>query len=232
VQTSAAGSCGGAVASTVVASLLGATPPGSPAGQLTIASFDGITQDGLRLGRSDAPLNIDLYQNFFCPHCQEFALQQLPLLIADYVAPGKATITFHDVAFNAGLADNPHEAAHCAADQDKFWQAYAVLYQNFSQDDATYAKTNLESLLSQTGVDATHFATCLDTDQHKAEVDAATDAFVHLGDTSPAYADALATITAQQGPAIPLIDVAGTYITAPDTYAPVKAAIDAKLAAR
>lgn len=231
VQTSSAGSCGNAADSTSAASPA-STPSNAGGTALNLDSFKGIAQDGLRLGRADAPLNIDLYQNFICPHCQEFALQQLPLLIADYVAPGKVSITFHDVAFNAVLAENPHEAAHCAADQGKFWQAYVVLYQNFSQDEATYTKTNLESLLNQTGVDATKLAACLDTDQHKAEVDAATDVFVHLGDTSPTYADALATIAAEQGPAIPLIDVGGTYITAPDSYAQVKAAVDARLAIR
>lgn len=232
VQTSSAGSCGGAAEPTVVVAKPGTTQPNSAAGQLNLASFDGIPQDGLRLGPSDAPLNIDLYQNFLCPHCQEFALQQLPLLISDYVVSGKASITFHDVALGGGNADNAHEAAHCAADQGKFWQAYTVLYQNFSQENATYTKANLESLLGQTGVDPTMLATCLDTDQHKAEVNAATDAFTHLADSSPTYANELATITAEQGPAIPLIDVAGTYITAPDTYAQVKAAVEARLAVR
>jgi protein-disulfide isomerase len=218
-------SCGDIATDATVAAT---TAAGTP--QLTMQSFDGIPQDGQTLGSSDAPLKIDLYQNFLCPHCRDFALSVLPQLITDYVKPGKVSITFHDTALgNSASAENAHGAARCAADQGKFWPAYAVLYQHYSDGDATYAKANLESLLAQTGVDATKLAACLDADQHKAEVDASTDAFTSMGDNNPDYANELATVTAQGGPAIPLVVVAGTYLTAPEGYAPIRAAIRAKL---
>ena len=33
----------------------------------------GIPQDGTRLGRDDAPLTIQLYEDFQCPACGQFA---------------------------------------------------------------------------------------------------------------------------------------------------------------
>lgn len=210
-----------------------ATAPATTAAgtaQLTMQSFDGIPQDGQTLGKADAPVKIDLYQNFLCPHCRDFALNVMPQLITDYVAPGKVSITFHDTALGGSdSAENAHGAARCAADQGKFWPAYAVIYQNFSDSDATYAKANLEALLAQTGVDATKLAACLDADQHKAEVDASTNAFMHLADSNPAYANELATVTAEQGPAIPLFNIAGTYLTAPEGYDPIRVTIETKL---
>ncbi len=115
--------------------------PDTSAHEPSAASFDGVAQEGLTLGKSDVPVKINLYQNFLCPHCRDFALQIMPAVIHDYVATGKASITFHDAALGGGVADTVHEAAHCAADQGKFWLAYLVLYQNFSDDPATTERT-------------------------------------------------------------------------------------------
>ena len=223
--TASAGSCGGAGGAT--------TPPASTtAGAATTPVSDllvGLPQDGQTLGNASAPLKVALYQNFLCPHCRDFALEIMPQMLIDYVATGKVAIVFHDAALGAGAADIAHEAARCAADQGKFWPAYFALYQNFADDPASYTKARMESVLAPTGVDAAKLASCLDSDQHQAEVDAATSEFEHLADNNAAYANALATVQAGNGPAIPLLDIAGTYLTAPEDYATVKAAIDAKL---
>lgn len=223
--TASAGSCGGAGAVTKTAST-----PAASSTSTSASYFDAsIPQSGETLGNAGAPLTINLYQNFLCPHCANFALTMLPQLITDYVATGKVAIVFHDTAFGAGPADVAHEAARCAADQGKFWPAYFAIYQAYSDDVSAYTKPHMESVLASTGVDNAKLATCLESDQHMAEVDASTAEFQHLPDNNPAYANALATITAEQGPAIPLLDIGGTYITAPEDYATVKAAIDAKL---
>ena len=225
-MTSAAGSCGGPAGTTSA----GGAPTVEPSAAASAASaIDGIPQDGQKIGSASAPLTINLYQNFLCPHCRDFALTMLPQLLADYVRPGKVAIQFHDTAFGGGPADVAHEAARCAADQGKFWPAYFAIYEAYSEDASAYTNANMESVLAPTGVDAQKLAACLDSNQHQAEVDATTAEFQNLPDNNPAYANALATVMAQQGPAIPLLDIGGTYITAPENYATVKAAIDAKL---
>ena len=181
-------------------------------------------------GDANAPVKLDLYGNFLCLRCRNFARDVLPQLITDYVASGKVSITFHDTALGGGdSVENAQGAARCAADQGKFWPAFAVLYQNFSGFDAPYVKPSLESLLAQTGVNSTTLNNCLDSDQHKSEVDASTDAFMHLADNNTDYANELATATAEKNPTIPLLVIGGTYFTTPDGYAPVRAAIQAKL---
>lgn len=222
--TASAGSCGGGTA---------LRQAGSPAAGTPLASVGDILaslpQDGQTLGNAGAPLKIDLYQNFLCAHCREFALDVFPQIISDYVARGQVMITFHDTALGGGPADIAHEAARCAADQGKFWPAYFALYQNFSDDPAKYTKAHMESVLAPTGVDAAKLASCLDADQHQAEVDASTNGFMQLGDSNPAYASANATVQAGGGPGIPVLNIGGTYLIAPSDYATVKAAIDAKL---
>ncbi|HEX5475009.1 MAG TPA: thioredoxin domain-containing protein [Vicinamibacterales bacterium] len=189
-----------------------------------------IPQNGQTLGSASAPLKIDLYQNFLCAHCRDFALDVFPQIIGEYVAGGRVMITFHDTALGGGPADIAHEAGRCAADQGKFWDAYFALYQNYSDDAATYTKARMESALTPTGVDIGKLSACLDSNQHQAEVDASTNEFMHLGDSSASYASANATVQAGGGPGIPVLNIGGTYLIAPPDYATVKAAIDAKLA--
>src|SRR5581483_6895792 len=141
--TPAANPCGGAS----TAGCGDATTPDVRAATLTGATFAGVPQDGLTLGKADAPLTIDLYQNFLCPHCRDFAEAMMPQLIADYIATGRARIVFHDAALGPDEARLAHEAAHCAADQGKFWPAYAALYANFSDDPGAYTKASIEAWL-------------------------------------------------------------------------------------
>lgn len=41
------------------------------------------------MGSPTAPMTIDLFSDFQCPHCKEFHDETLPSLIADYVSTGK-----------------------------------------------------------------------------------------------------------------------------------------------
>lgn len=222
--TASEGNCGGATEQAAGQTQVAAD------GQLAPASFDGLPQQGETLGNPDAVVTIDLYENFLCPHCHDFAVDMLPRLIRDYVRPGKASVRFHDVALGPPAAQLAHEAGQCAADQGKFWPAYEALYTHFSDDEGAYTKANIETWLTDAAVDRTAFDSCLTSGKHAQDVQASTAAFQHLGDNDAGYRDALATVEATQGPAIPLIDVAGTYITAPQSYDVVRAAIDVELA--
>jgi protein-disulfide isomerase len=54
------------------------------------------TLPGRTAGIPSAPLRMDLYDDFTCPHCKMLHEQLLPKLIADYVTPGKAYLVFHE----------------------------------------------------------------------------------------------------------------------------------------
>ena len=48
------------------------------------------------MGNPTAPLRMDLWDDFTCPHCKMLHDQILPRIIADYVTPGKAYLVFHE----------------------------------------------------------------------------------------------------------------------------------------
>jgi len=49
-------------------------------------------------GPPTAPIKIDLFSDFQCPHCREFHMGTLQMLKNDYVKTGKAFLTNHDIA--------------------------------------------------------------------------------------------------------------------------------------
>jgi thioredoxin family protein len=170
------------------------------------APFEGVAQDELALGDPAAPVTIDLYQNFLCGHCADFAREIMPPLVTEYAAAGRVRFLFHHVPLGGGAAISAHEASQCAADQGRFWQAYAQLYANFSQETAAYTDDRLETMMANAGVDPAVFAECLDNEEHREEIEATVAAFGEV-QTIPGAGFAAATAVAQGRQLLPVVIV-------------------------
>jgi protein-disulfide isomerase len=55
---------------------------------------------GKTFGVSNAPIRIDAYTDFECPHCQDLYLNTLRPLIDEYVSSGKVYLVDHDFPFH------------------------------------------------------------------------------------------------------------------------------------
>ena len=52
--------------------------------------------NGKIVGNQAAPLRLEVFSDFSCPGCKAFHDQVLPVLMRDFVGPGKAYIVFRD----------------------------------------------------------------------------------------------------------------------------------------
>ncbi len=88
----------------------------------------GTTADGfLRLGSPDAPVLIEDFSSFACPHCREFHEGQfVPLLNA--IAAGEVQFVFVPVPHIGWGAREAAKAALCAGEQGEAWTMTNVLY--------------------------------------------------------------------------------------------------------
>jgi len=73
------------------------------------------TEKSRTAGNMTAPLRLDLYSDFTCPHCKMFHDQLLPKLVNDYINTGKAYLVFHEYTLSGQGHEHSREASNYAA---------------------------------------------------------------------------------------------------------------------
>ena len=61
------------------------------------------------LGKSTAPVTLEVWSDFQCPVCGQFARTVEPALIAKYVTPGTLRIVHHDAAFQGAKSQATYD---------------------------------------------------------------------------------------------------------------------------
>jgi protein-disulfide isomerase len=138
--------------------------------------------NGYTLGDPEAPVAIEVWEDFQCPFCQRFALQVKPVIVEQFVESGMASLTFRNLAF---LGDESHwaaVAADLAAEQDLFWPFHDYLFANLlGENVGSYDLDRLLAMGEAAGLDMDVFRAGLVLDQarerfSRIEADARQDA--------------------------------------------------------
>lgn len=129
-------------------------------------------------GPADAPIQIVEFSDFDCPYCQratdtmakllERYSDQIRFVYKDYPLPS------HPNAFKAA------EAGKCANAQGKFWPLHDKMFASQGSLDVASLKT----YASELGLDATAFASCLDSGRYTQRVQQDLDTGVRHGVSS------------------------------------------------
>lgn len=98
----------------------------------------GIPQDGTTLGDRDAPVTIQLYEDFQCPYCAQFARGTLPEVVDRYVRPGDAKLVSETMVFLGQDSVTAARAAFAAGEQDRYWQYALLLFENQGAENSGY----------------------------------------------------------------------------------------------
>jgi protein-disulfide isomerase len=207
----------GGLAVIALAIVLGAPPRTSSADvlPLTIAHAPaGVAAEGFVLGRSDAPVTIDLYEDFQCPACEAWGRDVFPRLAANELAAGTVKVVFNDMAFLGPESADAGRAAYAASRQGRFWDMWATLYANQGRENSgAFSRARLIAMADQLGLDVALFESDMDS-----------SAAVQAVETSRrAASDAGVTST-------PTLIVAGQRIGSAHDYGQVAAAISAAVA--
>jgi protein-disulfide isomerase len=148
-----------------------ATPAASP--QASPAATEELR--GFLVGDPDAPVTLQIYADYQCPHCRTFANQIEPQLIEDYVAPGDVRIEFLDFTVVGvpgldALSDDSREsvqaaeAAMCAAEQDAYLSYRSALFSGeMRPNSGAFSDENLIAMADELGLDTERFTECLET---------------------------------------------------------------------
>ncbi|MCS7259652.1 MAG: DsbA family protein [Anaerolineae bacterium] len=150
----------------------------------------GVTQDGSPYkGAPEAPLKLELYSDFLCGHCADFA-NVLEAISKDYIETGKLQVIFRNFAFLTPESVRAAEASLCALDQSpaSFWQYHDLLYASRGGGIAAYTTVRLKAYAQELGLDTQAFNRCLDSRAKAAQIQADLDAGRQAGvDGTPTW---------------------------------------------
>lgn len=136
------------------------------------------------VGNPEAPLTIQLWEDFLCPSCQSFATTVKPLLMEQYVTPGKVRVEYHyfPLSQHEPGATMTALAAECAADQGMFWPYHDRVFSmtKVSQQNAATFDA-LVDYAKGMGMDEAKFRSCLSSQQHRETVSSSLAQATQLG---------------------------------------------------
>lgn len=134
----------------------------------------GIPQQGVVLGKPDAPVTLVEYADLQCPYCGVWARDTFPTLVREYVRTGKVRIVFRGMAFVGPDSARGLTAALAAARQQRLWHVVDMLYANQGRENSGWLS---DSLLRSIGTQVPG----LDAEKMLSERDSAAVADAALG---------------------------------------------------
>ena len=143
--------------------------------------------DGTTIGTADAPVTLEVYEDFQCPFCAQYSLSTEPVLVSRYVTPGTLRIVHHDIAIlgRGGSEDESKLAATgatCAEREGRYWEYAHWVYNNQDGENAGgFRRERLTSIAEAAGLDPGAFGACLDDASAIGEVATTTTEATNLG---------------------------------------------------
>lgn len=124
--------------------------------------------DGSTIGKADARVTLEVYEDYQCPVCAKYSLSVEPVLVSQYVQAGTLRIVHHDIAI-LGRSGTDNESrlaaagATCANAQGKYWAYAHWVYNNQDGENAGgFRRERLTAIAEAAGLEPSAFTSCLD----------------------------------------------------------------------
>lgn len=128
-------------------------------------------QDYPTLGNLEAAVTMTIFSDFQCHFCKTFSQTIKPAIIEKYVKTGKVKIIMRDFAFLSQESNWAAEAAHCANEQEKYWDYIEKLHSvQGGHDQSAFSRDNLKKIAQELGLDLAQFNQCFDSGKYSQKV--------------------------------------------------------------
>lgn len=97
-------------------------------------TFGGIPQEGDRLGSSNAPVTIQVFNDMQCANCRDDYMETIPALAEDYARPGDVKLLWRHYSNSMNPVNLGFYGAEAAAEEGYGWQYVYLFFAN--QDEA------------------------------------------------------------------------------------------------
>ena len=142
-------------------------------------SYPAALLDGSSLGSTDAPILLEVWEDYQCPVCGRHSLDVEPAIVNKYVASGQVRIEHHDIDLLGRGGDEsriPALGAYCAEQQGLYWPYAHWIYNNQEgENQGGFRRERVTQIAVAAGVDEAAFSTCMDSPEADADVTQTTD---------------------------------------------------------
>jgi protein-disulfide isomerase len=167
----------GIVAAAAVIAAIVIVPSLLPAGDVVmITPVERPMADGTAMGDPQAPVTIEVFEDFQCSACKTYSEQIAPQVKDAYVATGEVYYIFRQYPFlddNAPRkeSDQAANASMCAADENRFWDYHDMLFANWNgENQGSFNDKRLVAFAEALDLDMAAFRPCFDDNLHADEI--------------------------------------------------------------
>lgn len=134
--------------------------------------------NGVHLGDPNAPVKVDVFEDFRCSVCLYYSQNFEPQIIQTYVDTGKVYYTFHSFIVIDGndgtdASSRSANAAMCASEQGRFWDFHDTLFANqVSEDASLFTDVRLVAMAQNLNLDMTAFNQCYQAKKYANQIQA------------------------------------------------------------
>lgn len=118
----------------------GSTLPGA---EEALDLFQGIPQQGVALGRTDAPVTLVEFVDMQCPFCREFEVEALPTLVRDHVRERTLRLELRGLTFLGPDSERGMRAVLAAGLQERLYEMKALLFANQGAENSGWLSDEL-----------------------------------------------------------------------------------------
>ncbi len=147
--------------------------------QEQVEGQEGVRMDQIELegypslGDPEAPVVMVEYSDYACPFCGRFSEETLPEIKENYINTGQVRFVYKDLVVVGG--DKAAEAAHCAEEQDAYWDYHDLLFQNLEEDRGNWDDSNVHAGYARDlGLDSQELVDCFEEERYRERVQRST----------------------------------------------------------
>ena len=123
------------------------------------------------LGNIEAPITLVEFGDYQCFFCNKFFHDTEETLFQNYVDTGKVKVIFKDFTIIGPDSINAAHGAHCANEQEKFWEYHDVLYNNWAgENNGWAAQENLRGFAQEINLDDDKWIECMDDQRYQQTI--------------------------------------------------------------
>ena len=120
------------------------------------------------LGSDTAPVTIVEFGDYQCHFCNVFFHSTHKEIIAEYIITGDVKMIFKDYNIIGPDSVSASHGAHCAGEQDRFWEYHDTMYSHWTGENNGWASPENLAILAKSidGLDIHTWTECVDTQRY------------------------------------------------------------------